>query len=260
MKRIVFFDIDGTLLPEGQEEISSDVIKEVNSIRNDDTEIFVCTGRCYHQAKKYIDMLGSASYICSNGQEVCYKGEIVYNKVFSEKEVLKIKNIIEEENCGWGYETRKNIYLPENSFSINLMDVLEGYGFQDILISDKNISDGAFQIWTFGEESSVDKIINNLGSKYKAYKWNEQSAEILPFEESKAKGIKIVNDILTNQGHEVKSYAFGDGVNDVDMFQYVDVAVVMGNATGEIKKYGTFISTDCREGGIKNGLVLAGLK
>ena len=41
------------------------------------------------------------------------------------------------------------------------------------------------------------------------------------------------------------------------MFEHVDTAIVMGNATDEIKKHGDIITTDCREDGIKNGIKLA---
>lgn len=257
MKKIVFFDIDGTLLPEGQDDISKDVVNEIETLMNNDVDVFICTGRCYHQAKKHINAIKSPNYVCSNGQEVKYHDEIIYSRTFSHEEFNQVLDIVDHTNCGWGYETRENIFLPDRNFSSQLKDLLEGYGFQDIKVSNTNVEDGVMQIWVFGTDEEVEAALKDIPKEFKYYKWNNQCAEILPATESKAHGISQVEKLLRSKNIEVKSYAFGDGVNDIEMFQHVDVAVVMGNATDEIKEYGDIITTDCREDGIKNGIKLA---
>jgi Cof subfamily protein (haloacid dehalogenase superfamily) len=257
MKKIVFFDIDGTLLPEGQDDISLEVISEIDTLMKNDVDVFICTGRCYHQAKKHIDAIKSPNYVCSNGQEVKYHDEIIYSRTFNKDEFNTVLNIVDQTDCGWGYETRENIFLPDRNFSSQLKDLLEGYGFQDIKVSNENVNDGVMQIWVFGSDEQVNATLKKLPKEFKYYKWNNQCAEILPVTESKAHGISRVEKALQDKNVEFRSYAFGDGVNDIEMFQHVDVAIVMGNAVEEIKEFGDIITSDCREDGIKKGIKLA---
>ena len=101
MKKLVFFDIDGTLLPDGEKEIRKEVIEDINKIK-EEAEVFICTGRGYGQAKRYIDALGIENYITSNGQEVCYQGEIIYCSYFPTQEkndvVKDINNRLNNED------------------------------------------------------------------------------------------------------------------------------------------------------------------
>ncbi|RUS69401.1 hypothetical protein EGW08_022840 [Elysia chlorotica] len=60
------------------------------------------------------------------------------------------------------------------------------------------------------------------------------SGEIAPYQgNTKADGIDKVIKHLGLDDYE--TYAFGDGNNDLEMFDRVDVAVAMGNATPELK-------------------------
>ncbi len=52
----------------------------------------------------------------------------------------------------------------------------------------------------------------------------------------------------------VPTYAFGDGVNDISMFEVVDHPIAMGNATEKLRPYAEYITDDNKSGGIVNGL------
>ena len=50
------------------------------------------------------------------------------------------------------------------------------------------------------------------------------------------------------------TYAFGDGANDLEMFQEVDIAIAMGNAIPLLKEKANYVSADNDKGGIIQGL------
>lgn len=52
----------------------------------------------------------------------------------------------------------------------------------------------------------------------------------------------------------IPTYAFGDGINDLALFEACDYGIAMGNAREELKEKATFISTKNTENGIVNGL------
>jgi hydroxymethylpyrimidine pyrophosphatase-like HAD family hydrolase len=49
-------------------------------------------------------------------------------------------------------------------------------------------------------------------------------------------------------------YAFGDGLNDIEMLEAVGTGIAMGNGTAEAKRHANIITTDVDNNGIWNGL------
>lgn len=258
-KNLIFFDIDGTLLPEGQETIPTEVVEHVNRL-SENNEVLICTGRCRNQAINYVNQINQASFICSNGQDVVYQGEQVYKNVFSDEDKEKMKAIFGNKKASYGYETTDRIYLPEGGNSVELKDRLHTYGILDVQISSTNISEDVFQFWAFGNKADVDIVASEVkAAGFHFMNWGDEVIEILPGLENKAKGIEILKGHLNSQGMNVTTYAFGDGVNDIEMLAYVDYSVAMGNAHEETKKVATHVSTNCDDNGIINGINKLGL-
>ncbi len=260
-KNLVFFDIDGTLLPHGQEQIHENVINVINEIKNEHTEVFICTGRCREQAREYIEALGTNSYICSNGQDVVYQGEQIYSNTFCADAKEKLMELFARYDVSWGYETYERIHVPDARGAEESIEFLKEYGILNVGISNEEVHNDVFQFWIFGAEEQVSKAeaeIKDLGFKY--LKWNKSSIEILPSDESKAKGIAFLKSTMEAKGRKVKTFAFGDGVNDIEMLSYVDESVAMGNAVEDVKAHAKYITSHCTEDGIAKGLESVGLR
>ncbi len=260
-KNFVFFDIDGTLLPYGEEKIHPNVINAIEEVKNEHTEVFICTGRCREQAREYIEALGTNSFICSNGQDVVYQGEQIYSNVFktAEKEILM--NLFEKYNIAWGYETYERIFVPDADGAAKSVEFLKEYGIINVGISNEEVYKDVFQFWIFGEANLVSQAEEELKKlNFKYLKWNDRSIEILPSDESKAKGIAFLKSTMQASGKNVKTFAFGDGVNDIEMLSYVDESVAMGNASDHVKAHAKYVTTHCTEDGIAKGLESVGLR
>ena len=52
----------------------------------------------------------------------------------------------------------------------------------------------------------------------------------------------------------VPTYAFGDGPNDLEMFQEVDYAIAMGNSCEPLKECAHYVTDAIHEDGIYNAL------
>jgi hydroxymethylpyrimidine pyrophosphatase-like HAD family hydrolase len=66
--------------------------------------------------------------------------------------------------------------------------------------------------------------------------------------------------LLTHLNCSVENtYAFGDGLNDLEMFELVKYPVAMGNAFDIVKKSASYVTTSNDEDGIVNGLQLCGI-
>lgn len=79
---------------------------------------------------------------------------------------------------------------------------------------------------------------------------NEQWLEIMPLETSKSNAIKQLQVKL----HCDKLVVFGDGKNDIDMFQMADEAYAVENAHEELKQYATKVILSNDEDGVAKWL------
>jgi hydroxymethylpyrimidine pyrophosphatase-like HAD family hydrolase len=74
---------------------------------------------------------------------------------------------------------------------------------------------------------------------------------------SKGNGI---NELLRTKGfYDVPTYAFGDGMNDFEMFLTVDHPIAMGNAVDELKAQAEFVTDTNNNDGIAKALHKFGL-
>ena len=91
--------------------------------------------------------------------------------------------------------------------------------------------------------------INFAQDDLKLVHWHHIGADILPIEASKARGI-----IDVCQYYDVDAgdcMAFGDGMNDVEMFDLVGFAVAMGDAKTALKQRADFVTGTIEEQGIQ---------
>ena len=101
-------------------------------------------------------------------------------------------------------------------------------------------------------QKQEEKPFTSQYDQFRFIRWHEYSTDVLPSGGSKAEGIKILMDRVGFQLDEV--YAFGDGLNDIEMLQAVGHGVAMGNASQIVKKQADYITKDVADEGIYYGL------
>jgi len=66
--------------------------------------------------------------------------------------------------------------------------------------------------------------------------------------------------MVKHLGIDMKNvFAFGDGLNDLEMIENVGTGIAMGNAVEPLKKLANYVTSSVEEDGILNGLKWAGL-
>lgn len=72
--------------------------------------------------------------------------------------------------------------------------------------------------------------------------------EITHLNAKKSKGIEYISKLENLNKNELA--AFGDGQNDIPMFETVGYSVVMDNATDDVKKYADYVTKSNNEDGV----------
>lgn len=233
MKKIAFFDIDGTLTSEIDGTIPDSAVTAIRKARENGNLMFINTGRCFQNVEKRFRDVGFDGYICGCGTNIYCDGKDILYLPQTHEVIMKILNKARETDVDILFESRKEVAFdltrplkhPKairqyNSFmkrNYNMPEDLENPNF----FCDK------FVIWYETEDQLT--AFRTVSDKYfECIDRGGTFREFVPLGYSKASGIQRVLDYY--QIPIEQAYALGDSNNDVSMLSYVPNSIAMGNA------------------------------
>lgn len=249
MKKVFFFDIDGTILPNGHKTPLPSTIYAVNELVKLGHIVFIATGKNLHDAKVIGNILGVDNFMSTNGQTVYFDGEFIDTQFMLREDLVYWKDLAQKYNCAIGMQSDYDRYVLES----DKLDLIKK--FFDIVnleypVVETNLraEDNINQMFIAGDFERIEFD----QTKYKVVQWTEIGADILPLDASKGRSVAM---FLSMYPEYTESYAFGDGHNDLEMFSEVKHAVAMGNSHEEVKVAANFVTTDDVDDGIYKFLV-----
>jgi Cof subfamily protein (haloacid dehalogenase superfamily) len=258
MEKVIFFDIDGTLIhhdDEGKKQIPSTVITELKRLRDAGYLLFLASGRPFAFIDAAVSGFTFDGYILSNGAHVENHDTFLYHHPIERTKVEDLLVRLKEYGCEYILETKRGTYLDPNYTKLHEFFTANVNINEEALISQFDENQLAGDVLKL-EVSAKGKAREDLEAYLKG-RFNydchgtENAFEIYGTEVTKAIGVKKV---LEHYQIDTKnSYAFGDGLNDLEMFQEVGNAIAMGNAVPELKAVATSVCGLVSE----NGLALA---
>lgn len=255
-KQMIFFDIDGTLLNH-EKKLPASTKKAVKRLKELGHVVAIATGRAPFMFENLRKELGIDTYVCFNGQYVVHDGKPVYQNPLDQEELHLLTEFSKGNNNPIIYESHEKMYT-----NVEQHDYIDE-GIGSLKISYKPIyepfyyqKNNVYQSLLFCTEKEQDAYYERF-SKFEFVRWHEFSMDVLPAGGSKAKGIEALIQYLNIPIDQV--YAFGDGLNDIEMLSFVKNSVAMGNAEDQVKKVAKYVTKNVDEDGILKGLQLVGL-
>lgn len=249
-KALVFFDLDGTLLND-QSKIDSDVIEAIQTMKENNIIPFIATGRSPIEIQKIAKGSGIDSFIGLNGQIVQYEDKEVFRSVIAKDLLVELKKMADQVGLPLSYysadairvskitETVKDAYkfINEDTPQVDEHFYEKEEILMSLVINDNREEDGPF----------IEKF-----PEFSFYRNTPFSMDVINKGHSKATGIDA---LIKDQGLEgVPMYAFGDGRNDLEMFDRVDVAIAMENGYEDVKAAADYVTASNIDGGILKAL------
>ncbi|MBK3495399.1 Cof-type HAD-IIB family hydrolase [Viridibacillus sp. YIM B01967] len=248
-KRILFFDIDGTLY-NSEKKIPQTTINAVKKAKANGHEVVIATGRAPFMIKEVLETLEVESYICFNGQYVVYKGRPVFRKPVPLEQLKALVDYVQKQH-------KPLVFLDDQEM---VSSIAEDLKIKESLTSlhypmprlDKDfyLTRPIYQVLLFvniEEEVQYEKTFPEL----QLIRWHTHSCDVLNKGVSKAYGIERLLEYTDFSMDD--SIAFGDGLNDVEMLTAVGTGVAMGNGHEKAKTAATFVTEHVD----KDGLVKA---
>ncbi|WP_088104935.1 Cof-type HAD-IIB family hydrolase [Halalkalibacter urbisdiaboli] len=254
-KKVVFFDIDGTLLNE-EKKLPISTKKAISDLQNQGVYVAIATGRAPFMFKELREELGINTFVSFNGSYVVFEGEMVDHTPLTTKELIKLEQSAEKmahsmvflDHLGATSNRKEDPYVAEGMGSLKLpYPTYEPNGYQS-----KHI----YQALLFCEEHD-ELQYRNKHSHFDYIRWHQFSIDVIPSGGSKARGIQSLLKHLSLAPEH--AYAFGDALNDLEMLEFVGTGIAMGNAMDEAKAAANYVTKAVDEDGIMHGLKQVGL-
>lgn len=255
-KKVVFFDIDGTLYAPNI-GIPASTVESLRLLKENGVSTVICTGRARSMVPQSIIDLGFDGIIAGAGTYVEVAGQKIYEK---DLDFISYNNLVDD------------------IFRLGLIPILEGHAVS-YYDNDTNDADYKYVLKHYFDEArpfmkpipkDYSKLIiakvsarftkngDNEGlmrlynDKFNICCHGDVLMEFIPKHSSKAVGI---SEFLKHTGiQKENTYAYGDSMNDYEMLQFVQYGVAMGNSCKELLDISRYKTDTIECDGIYNSL------
>lgn len=258
MKKIAFFDIDGTLTSEIDGTIPESAIYAIRAARANGNLMFLNTGRCFQNVEKRFRDIGFDGYVCGCGTNIYCGGTEVLHVAQTHETVMKLLNAARELDIDILFESRKEVAF-DLSRPLHHPDAKKQYQhFADRNydmpenLENPNFFCDKFVIWYRSPEQLA--AFRTVSDPYfECIDRGGTFREFVPHGYSKATGLSYV---LKHYHMEKKdAYAFGDSNNDLPMLSCLPNSVAMGNASpASLFDLVSYVTTNASKDGIRLAL------
>lgn len=244
--KIIFFDIDGTLVDMKVKRISPRTLETLKRLQQNDVRICIATGRPVVMLPKF-EGLEFDAYLTFNGSYCFDKKGVIFSNPIPGDDVQKIianaaavdKPVIvasADKMLANGTEPRLEEYMAFANEKVYVSSQFESELEKDI-----------YQMMAAGTVEEYDALLKNTKNA-KIAAWWDKAVDLIPADGGKGVAVRA---ILSHYGIDVtESMAFGDANNDLEMIEAVGWGVAMGNGSAEIKALADDICGDVSEDGI----------
>lgn len=250
-RKIIFFDIDGTLYTNELGGITQKVKDAIRETREKGHLCFIASGRPYGFIANNVKEIGFDGYVLANGANIKYHDQDLETRYLNYHDVITLVNKLKEKNIEYVLQTSTYCYIDKKYE--NLLNFYKKcnidfenfcYEFDEDEIMHQTIK---MEVWVKNEEE-----LEYVKSCYGAFAYelhpDHHSMEVYAKNVSKSTGILDVLRLLEISLED--SYCFGDGPNDVEMFETVGHPIAMGNALNIIKEKAEDICLSVNEDGV----------
>ena len=248
--KVLFFDVDGTITSEIDGTIPESTKIAIKQLIQNGYHVVAATGRPLSMCGDIAE-LGIETFITANGAYVKHQEQCIHKIVVPEKIVQAMIEFssMHGDPLAFYSEGYKIGEVRNERLLEVLHDLFKLESFPPTI--DKNNLDETYLLCLFVNEENLQRYTKQF-PHLDFQRWHPMVVNALHEEVSKSVAIEKV---LTYFGYtKEQAVAFGDGENDIDMLELVDLSIVMGNAKEHIKLLADFVTDKSSEGGIAKAL------
>lgn len=279
--RIIFIDVDGTILEHGS-VIAPSTVRAIRAARSAGHTVLLCTGRSDGDVHPDVRAIGFDGAITNGGARVEYGDEVIVDAAMPRADVERLIEFFTRHDVHFFLQGTDAVFASDGiqRFAAGFMqqrraqraDDLARLGLDDdtppaALTSFKPLAEADLDaigkaVFLSPASDSLDIAQQELGDRFFVIPGSMplpggSNGEISLRGTDKGSGIRAV---LAHTGRDAsEAVGIGDSWNDVEMFETVGTAVAMGQADPELQARADMVTTDVLDDGVFNAFVRLGL-
>lgn len=278
-KKIIFLDIDGTLVTDDG-WVPDSAAMACREARQKGHLIYLCTGRSKPEIYDFIMEIGFDGIIGAGGGFVELDDGMLYHKTVSAENVRYMVDFFNEKEIDFYLESNGGLFASKN-FLPHVEYCLYGDVDNDPAAQKRKTENPHpfIEGLIFGEEDLYKADVNKacfLESKTTSFAeikrafeeafdviqctvpaFGDESGELMVPGIHKAVAIETLLDHL---GLSTKgTIAIGDGLNDIEMFDFCETGIAMGNAKEHLKTIADYVTDSVSDDGLFKAFKAFGL-
>ncbi len=258
MRKIAFFDIDGTLTSEIDGAVPEDASAAIAQARKNGHLMFINTGRCFQNVEPCFRGIGWDGYVCGCGTNIYCDGRDVLHVSQTHATIMCILHAARRTDVDILFESRAQVAFDlsrplRHPRAVRQYRIfLEHHYRMPEDLENPNFFADKFVIW-YQEESQLAAFRQVSDQWFDCIDRGGTFREFVPRGCSKATGIRFV---LNHYGLTLEdAYALGDSNNDLSMLSYVPHSIAMGNASpASLFDRVEYVTAPASQGGIRQAL------
>jgi len=245
--KILFFDIDGTLIDMNRKKISDKMIEALIRLKERGILLCLATGRGPMGVPRFPGVEFDA-YLTYNGS-YCFDGrQTIYSSPIPTEDVKRVIKNASGIGRPVSAATKDRLLANgsdkdlEDYYAISKAELIVAADFDEVVNRE-----AVYQLMLGCREKDYPALLEGAdGAKIAA--WWDRAADIIPAAGGKGRGIRKVLEHFRLDAADAA--AFGDGNNDIEMFQAVGTGVAMENASEQLKAEADEVCGHVAEDGI----------
>lgn len=242
MIKLIASDLDGTLLPEGQATLDSEIYDVILDLKKKGIPFICASGRQLSSLRNLFGPVADEiSYITENGSLCIYEGQTFVTGGMDKDLALDIINAIEKTHgnkiivsCAntcyvkEGNEEFLRFIRDDMNYAVTTIPFLQDIPDPILKIAFIDDNDDVAAAKHFGELFSTKVKVMTVGNSF---------VDFVPYTCNKALALQFLLEKYSVTPEEVM--AFGDRQNDVEMLSLCGTSYAMDHSPAEVKKFAT---------------------
>lgn len=254
-KKIIFFDIDGTLMNEKDSTVPQSTIQAIHQARKNGHICIVNTGRPAATIEQSIKDIGFDGYICGCGTYIEYQGQTIFHTELPKDLRKNVIQMIFQCHMDTVLEGKNEVYFLENNYHPFIRGFKQRYIDQGLPVhffsQNDTVPFDKFASW-YDEHADIERFKTFLEPNFEVIQRDIDFIEVVPKGYSKASGIQMLIDYLHMTLDQTIS--IGDSTNDLPMLTYTKESVAMGNSHPALFDLVTYRTKNIDDHGIEHAL------
>lgn len=279
--RIIFLDVDGTILAHG-DKIAPSTIAAIRAARANGHLVYLCTGRAAGDISDQVLEIGFDGAISNGGALAVVGEETILAETMPRPALERLLGYFDAEGVRYFVQSHDGVFASEGtrSFIAEFIEWRRRQNRDDVstigVAEDEAPTEGprfapieeadfdriAKAVFVSSEADSVEKAQRDLGDEFHVIPGSMplpggSNGEVGMRGTDKGSGITAV---LAHLGRDAgEAVGIGDSWNDVEMFQVCGTAIAMAEADDRLKQIAGDVTTGVLDDGIFNAFVRHGL-